>query len=102
VKDASMTRSRLIAAAVLALAGAAAAVPFAGAQDAKGDDALRAALAESKATGKGLTFYIRGATVPGLVVSVGDKFVTAKNQSGLVVVRIDSIDAVAGPITGKP
>ena len=71
------------------------------AQEPRGD-ALRAALAESKATGKGLTFYVRGATVPGLVVSVDDKFVTAKNQAGLVVVRIDSIDAVAGPITGKP
>ena len=95
--------SRPLAAASLTLACAGALYFFAErahAQDSKGD-ALRAALAESKATGKGLTFYVRGATVPGLVVSLDDKFVTAKNQAGLVVVRIDSIDAVAGPITGK-
>jgi hypothetical protein len=83
------------------VAGATLSVPTASAQG-SGDDPLRAALAESKATGKGLTFYIRGASVPGAVVTVGDKFVTAKNQAGLVVIRIDSIDAVAGAITGKP
>jgi hypothetical protein len=94
----------MLIAAALTLACAAAlyfVAPRANAQGA-GTDALRAALAESKATGKGLTFHVRGSTVPGLVVSVDDKFVTAKNQAGLVVVRIDSIDAVAGPITGKP
>jgi hypothetical protein len=98
-----MATSRLAIAGALTLACAAGlyfASTRANAQEAKGD-ALRAALAESKATGKGLTFYVRGATVPGLVVSVDERFVTAKNQAGLVVVRIDSIDAVAGPITGK-
>jgi hypothetical protein len=100
-----MTGSRLLVSATLTIACAGAVYLLttqAHAQAPKADDALRAALAESKATGKGLTFYVRGATVPGLVVSMDDKFVTAKNQAGLVVVRIDSIDAVAGPITGKP
>lgn len=99
-----MSGSRLLLSAGLTVACAGAIYFLAGKAHAqpRTDDALRAALAESKATGKGLTFYVRGATVPGLVVSVDDKFVTAKNQAGLVVVRIDSIDAVAGPITGKP
>jgi len=66
-----------------------------------GDDPLRAALAESKSSGKGLTFHIRGSTVPGAVTAVGDKFVTVKNQAGIAVIRIDSIDAVAGAITLK-
>jgi hypothetical protein len=65
------------------------------------DDPLRAALAESKVSGKGLTFYVRGATVPGAVTAVGDKFVTVKNQQGIAVIRIESIDAVAGAITLK-
>lgn len=33
--------------------------------------------------------------------AVGDKFVTVKNQLGIAVIRIDSIDAVAGAITLK-
>jgi len=100
-----MNRKLAAAATIVALASVPAfflSVPGALAQEGKsGDQPLRNALAESKASGKGLTFYVRGAAVPGLVLSVGDHFVTAKNQAGLVVIRIDSIDAVAGPITGK-
>jgi hypothetical protein len=65
----------------------------------KPDDALRAALEESKASGKGLTFHIKGGTIGGAVTAIGDKFVTVKNQAGIAVIRIDSIDAVAGAIT---
>ena len=72
----------------------------AGAQG-KPDDALRAALEESKSSGKGLTFHIKGSTLGGAVTALGDKFVTVKNQAGIAVIRIDSIDAVAGPITLK-
>ena len=67
----------------------------------KPDDALRAALEESKSSNRGLTFHIRGSTVGGAVTGVGEKFVTVKNQAGIAVIRIDSIDAVAGPITLK-
>ena len=72
----------------------------AGAQG-KPDDALRAALEESRTSGKGLTFHVRGTTIGGGVTAVGDKFVTVKNQQGIAVIRIDSIDAVAGAITLK-
>jgi hypothetical protein len=67
----------------------------------KPDDALRAALEESKSSGKGLNFHIRGTTIGGAVTAMGDKFVTVKNQAGIAVIRIDSIDAVAGAITLK-
>ena len=67
----------------------------------KADEALRAALEESKSSGKGLNFHIRGTTIGGAVTAMGDKFVTVKNQAGIAVIRIDSIDAVAGAITLK-
>ena len=88
-----------ILAAVFVLAALGPAAP-AGAQ-ARPDDALRAALEESKSSGKGLTFHIRGTTIGGAVTALGDKFVTVKNQAGIAVIRIDSIDAVAGAITLK-
>ena len=60
-------------------------------------DPLRAALEDSKASGKGLTFYVKGASIPGVVVTIGDKYVVAKSQAqGNIVIRLDSIDAVAG------
>jgi hypothetical protein len=65
------------------------------------DDAMRAALDESKRSGKGLTFHVRGTTIGGAVTAVGARFVTVKNQAGIAVIRIDSIDAVAGAITLK-
>ena len=66
------------------------------------DDALRAALEASKASGKGLTFHVQGAAIPGVVVSVDDKFVVAKSQqAGTVVIRIDRIDAVTGHVELK-
>lgn len=67
----------------------------------KPDDAMRAALEESKASGKGLTFHIKGTTLGGAVTGVGSSYVTVKNQAGIAVIRIDSIDAVAGAITLK-
>ena len=99
-----MKLSRLLAAAgclaAAALTAATVSIAPAAAQT-TGDDPLRAALAESKASGKGLNFYVRGSTVPGAVTAIGDKFVTVKNQQGIAVIRIDSIDAVAGAITLK-
>ena len=92
----------LVAAAAVSLAVLAASSLTAPAiAQGKPDDALRAALEESKSSGKGLTFHIRGSTLGGAVTALGDKFVTVKNQAGIAVIRIDSIDAVAGAITLK-
>jgi len=60
-------------------------------------DPLRAALEESRATGKGLSLYVNGVAIPGVVVSVDNGFVIARSQSqGSIVVRLERIDAVAG------
>ncbi|MBL8515814.1 MAG: hypothetical protein JNM76_02500 [Betaproteobacteria bacterium] len=62
-------------------------------------DALRALLEESRAQQKGLTFHVNGSQLAGLVVSVGDKYVTAKSQAlGTIVIRLDRIDAVTGHV----
>ncbi len=65
-------------------------------------DPLRAALEESRATGKGLSLYVNGVAIPGVVVSVDNGFVVARSQSqGTIVVRLERIDAVAG-FVGQP
>lgn len=60
-------------------------------------DPLRAALEESKASGKGVTFYVNGQAIPGVVVSIGDQHVVARSTaSGTIVIRLDRLDGVAG------
>jgi sRNA-binding regulator protein Hfq len=60
-------------------------------------DPLRAALEQSRATGKGLSLYVNGVAIPGVVVSVDNGFVVARSQSqGTIVIRLERIDAVAG------
>lgn len=93
-------RYLLLSLAIVLIVTVAGPIAPAGAQG-KPDDALRAALEESKASSKGLTFHIKGTTIGGAVTAYGDKFVTVKNQAGIAVIRIDSIDAVAGAITLK-
>ena len=60
-------------------------------------DPLLTALEESKINGKGLSIYVNGQSIPGVVVSVDDRFVVARSQAqGTIVIRLDRIDAVAG------
>ena len=60
---------------------------------------LQETLADSKATGKGLTFYVNGQAVAGVVVSVDDKYVVARSTAnGTIVIRLDRLDAVAGHV----
>jgi hypothetical protein len=50
---------------------------------------------ESKDKGRGVKIYTGGNTIEVLVVSVDDKYVTAKSQqSSKIVIRLDRIDAV--------
>ena len=50
----------------------------------------------SQAEKKGLTFYIKGETVPGIVTKVGNDFVEVKNQThSRILIRLESIDAIA-------
>lgn len=60
---------------------------------------LKAILDESKASGKGLTFYVNGQAIPGVVVSVGDKYLVARSTAnGTIVIRLDRLDGVAGHV----
>lgn len=60
-------------------------------------DTLHAALEDSKAANRGLTFYVNGQAIPGVVVSVGDKYLVARSTAqGTIIIRLDRLDAVAG------
>ena len=93
-------KSLLLSLAIVLVMTVAGPTTPAGAQG-KPDDAMRAAFEESKSSSKGLMFHIKGTTIGGAVTAYGDKFVSVKNQAGIAVIRIDSIDAVAGAITLK-
>ena len=59
-------------------------------------DPLRAVLAESKEKNRGVAIYANGATINGVVVSLDDRYVTAKSQqSSRIVIRLDRIDGVS-------
>lgn len=63
-------------------------------------DLLRTALEESKATGKGLNFYVNGQAIAGVVVAIEDGYVVARSQSvGTIVIKLERIDGVGGFIT---
>lgn len=56
------------------------------------DDLFKA----SMETKRGLTFYVKGQTIGGGVTKIGEGFVEVRNQThSRIVIRIDSIDAVA-------
>jgi hypothetical protein len=45
---------------------------------------------------KGLMLYVKGQTIPGIVVKIGADFVELRSREyGRIVIRIDSIDAAA-------
>ena len=59
--------------------------------------AFQELFAASQKDKKGLTFYVKGQTIPGVVTKVGGDAVEVRNQThGRIVIRIESIDAVAG------
>ena len=59
--------------------------------------AMQELFAQSQKEKRGLTFYVKGQAIPGVVTKVGNESVEVRNQQhGRIVIRIDSIDAVAG------
>jgi len=57
---------------------------------------LRELLDRSEKERKGLMFYVKGQTIPGIVVKIGADTVEVRNQTyGRIIIRLDSIDAVA-------
>ena len=62
-----------------------------------GNDPLLTVLEDSRASGKGLNFYVNGQAIAGVVVGVDDRWVVARSQAqGTIVIRLDRIDGVAG------
>ncbi|HBY61852.1 MAG TPA: hypothetical protein DEH78_18690 [Solibacterales bacterium] len=97
-----MTRRSVIQAA--AAAGAAASLRAGDGQRAESDTGAESGnsmfhelLNQSLKEKKGLTFYVQGQTVVGLVVRIdGDQAVEVRNQThSRVVIRLASVDAVA-------
>lgn len=83
---------KAIVAIVISLFAAIAPVHAAG-----GPDLLRAALEDSRASGKGLNFYVNGQAIAGVVIAIEDGYVVAKSQAaGTIVIKLERIDGVAG------
>jgi hypothetical protein len=74
------------------VAAAAAAVPAIGGNT----PMFRSILEASQTEKKGLMLYVKGQAIPGLVVKIDPESVELRSREfGRIVVRIDSIDAVA-------
>ena len=57
---------------------------------------FRELLDRSEKERKGLMFYVKGQTIPGVVIKINADTVEVRNQTyGRVVIRLDSINAVA-------
>jgi hypothetical protein len=85
-----MLRSILLAAMLTV-----AITPWASAQSPAAQN-FRELFDRSEKENKGLMFYVRGQTIPGVVVKIGAETVEVRNQTyGRVIIRLDSIDAVA-------
>lgn len=62
-------------------------------------EAYRELFLKSQETGRGLTFYVNGQTIPGVVAKiVSDHVVEVYNQThDRIVILVDRIDALAYP-----
>ena len=78
------------------LCGPIAGNPTASAQSSAGQ-AFRELLERSEKDKKGLTFYVRGQTISGIVVKmIGSEAVEVRNQTfGRIIIKLESIDALA-------
>jgi hypothetical protein len=53
-------------------------------------------LNRSETEGKGLMFYVKGQTIPGVVIKIGADTVEVREQTyGRIIIRLDSVDAIA-------
>ncbi len=81
--------------ALLAIALTLAAAPSVFAQSPVGQG-FKELLDRSEKERKGLMFYVKGQTIPDVVVKIGADTVEVRNQTyGRIIIRLDSIDAVA-------
>ena len=88
---------RFVLAALILGLGWTAAPTYAQGTPAPGAQAYQELFAASQKDKKGLAFYVKGQMIPGVVTRViGNEAVEVRNQTyGRIVIRLDSIDAVA-------
>jgi len=80
----------MLAIALTAIDGTAASAQSPAAQS------FRELLDRSEKERKGLMFYVKGQTIPGIVIKISADTVEVRNQTyGRIIIRLDSIDAVA-------
>ena len=87
---------RMLLLSAILFAGMAITIPSARAQS-QSVQAYRELLERSEKEKKGLTFYVRGLTISGIVVKIiGNDAVEVRNQTfSRVIIKLDSIDALA-------
>ena len=53
-------------------------------------------LKSSEEKKRGLTFYVQGQSIPGVVTKIGSDTIEVRNQThGRIIIRLDRIDAIA-------
>ena len=74
------------------------AAPHAHAAQSEAQQAFQELFAQSQKDKRGLTFYVKGQQIPGIVTRViGNEALEVRSQThNRVIIRIDQIDAVAG------
>jgi len=78
------------------LMAGAAAMPFAGSAIGKDSSMFRSILEASQTEKKGLTLYVKGQAIPGMVVKIDAETVELRSREySRIVVKIESIDAAA-------
>lgn len=88
------TARRIAAAAVMTLALSVASAPSLAQQ--QGAQGFQELFAHSLKEKRGLTFYMKGQNIAGIVTKVSSDTVEVRNQThGRIVIRIDQIDAIA-------
>lgn len=94
--NANRIRNLLIPAVMLALASASAG-SYAQGSRSEAVQGFQELFAQSQKDKRGLTFFVKGQSIPGVVTKVlGSDAVEVRNQThGRIIIRIDSIDAVA-------
>ena len=89
-----LLRTSLIGALII-LSSTYAAAPLIGAEPAA-NQSIRELLEKSEKERKGLMFYVKGQAIGGAVTKIGPDYVEVKNQTySRIIIRLDSIDAVA-------
>jgi hypothetical protein len=82
--------------AVLIISGMLAAGPAFADKDTSTPEAFKELLTTSQVEKKGLTFYVKGATIAAVVTKFDDKTVEGRSQThDKIVIRLDRVDAIA-------